>query len=49
MLGCWLLVEEAFSVQVLQRSSILKVKRQVEQQTGGWGASEGWLRLLVFG
>jgi hypothetical protein len=29
------LVGEAFSVQVLQRSSILEVKRQVEQQTGG--------------
>jgi hypothetical protein len=29
------LVGEAFSVQVLQRCSILEVKRQVEQQTGG--------------
>jgi hypothetical protein len=37
------LVGEAFSVQVLQRSSILEVKRQVEQQTGE-RLSEGWLR-----
>jgi hypothetical protein len=29
------LVGEAFSVQVMQRSSILEVKQQVEQQTGG--------------
>jgi hypothetical protein len=35
-----------FSVQVLQRSSILEVKRQVEQQTGG--LRKGWLR-RVFG
>jgi hypothetical protein len=39
----WLLVGEAFSVQVLQRSSILDVKRQVQQQTGGLG--DGWLRV----
>eukprot|EP00882_Tetradesmus_deserticola_P014461 GHRQ01015379.1.p2 GENE.GHRQ01015379.1~~GHRQ01015379.1.p2 ORF type:complete len:113 (+),score=49.12 GHRQ01015379.1:266-604(+) len=29
------LVGEEFSVQVLQHSSILEVKQQVEQQTGG--------------
>jgi hypothetical protein len=33
------LVGQAFSVQVLQGSSILEVKRQVEQQTGGMSAT----------